>query len=88
MDIIYIAKSPYEIQEQKEVPVWYTRYTIPAYTGPFQALPTMKKENVCGFKTLILYYDTNLKFQTRLQQSLDPQQSADHRLINTALFHT
>jgi hypothetical protein len=23
MDIIYIAKSPYGIQEQKEVPVWY-----------------------------------------------------------------
>jgi hypothetical protein len=48
----------------------------------------MKKENVCGFKTLILYYDTNLKFQTSVQQSLDPQQSADHRLINTDLFHT
>jgi hypothetical protein len=30
MDIIYTDKCRYEVQEQKEVPVWYT--------GPFRAL--------------------------------------------------
>jgi hypothetical protein len=30
MDVVYIRKCRYEIQEPKEVPVWYT--------GPFQAL--------------------------------------------------
>jgi hypothetical protein len=30
MDIVYIDKCRYEIQEQKEVPVWYT--------GTFQAM--------------------------------------------------
>jgi hypothetical protein len=30
MDVVYIDKCQYEIQEQKKVPVWYT--------GPFQAL--------------------------------------------------
>jgi hypothetical protein len=24
MDVVYIGKHRYEIQEQKEVPVWYT----------------------------------------------------------------
>jgi hypothetical protein len=31
MAVAYIDKYRYEIQEQKEVPVWYT--------GPFRALP-------------------------------------------------
>jgi hypothetical protein len=34
MDIVCIDKCQYEIQEQKEVPVWYT--------GPFRALVKTK----------------------------------------------
>jgi hypothetical protein len=30
MDVVYTGKWQYEIQEQKEVPIWYT--------GPFRAL--------------------------------------------------
>jgi hypothetical protein len=33
MDIVYIDKCRYEIQEQKKF-----RYGVPAYTGPFRTL--------------------------------------------------
>jgi hypothetical protein len=38
MDIVYVDECRYEIQEQEEVPVWYT--------GPFRALLTTNYMNI------------------------------------------
>jgi hypothetical protein len=46
MDIAHIDKCQYEIEEQKEVPVWF-RCGIPAYTGPFRAL-TLPRKSKCS----------------------------------------
>jgi hypothetical protein len=50
MDIVYIDKCRYEIQEQKEVPVWYTGIYRPiSSTGQFHIfiISTLGERCVC-----------------------------------------